>query len=143
MRVIENVWVLYVCFLMWIFFLVWMGIIGIIRGMGKNFKIWRYPFYKLKSHRRKTVPDNPIIHLWQTSFLEKTNWIHPAIASKKKINEYVTKHTFKPSVIKTKWNEISLVRHAITVVTTIHPQRNLLNVLWCEWFVGSNKCFYY
>ena len=41
------------CFLMWLFFFVWKGVVGIFGGMDKNFRRCRYPFYKLKSYKYK------------------------------------------------------------------------------------------
>ena len=41
--VIENVWVLCVCFLMWLF-LVCMMVIEIFGGIGKKFRVYRYAF---------------------------------------------------------------------------------------------------
>lgn len=31
------------------------GVIGMFEGIGKNFSIWRHPFYKFKSHKQRTL----------------------------------------------------------------------------------------
>ena len=33
-----------------------MGVIGIFEGMSKNFRVCRYPFYKLKSYKQTNCP---------------------------------------------------------------------------------------
>ena len=47
-----------------------MGVIWLLKGMGKNFKICRYPFYKYKSYKEKSVTDYPIIHFSRENCLE-------------------------------------------------------------------------
>ena len=34
-----------------IIFLVWKGVVGIFGGMGKNVRVCKYPFYRLKSYK--------------------------------------------------------------------------------------------
>ena len=40
-----------VCFFNVVVFLVWMGVIEIFVGMGKNVRVCRYAFYKLESYK--------------------------------------------------------------------------------------------
>ena len=63
----------FVCMLFWHdYFLVWMGVIGIFGGVGKNFRVCRYALNLFESYRWKSVPEPSIYNYCSSQ--NNNNW---------------------------------------------------------------------